>query len=72
MLIKLKLLFLAFGIKENGNQFDLILACKRWLINHKMLLHREGIKLWQAECYLEIYAFNFDKLEEDFNAYDTP
>jgi hypothetical protein len=69
---KLKLLFIAHGIRESGNEFDKILDCKRWLINHKMSLHKIGVKLWEAECYLEIYAFNFDTLDEDFEKYDLP
>ena len=69
---KLKLLFMAHGIHESGNNFAEVLACKRWLINHKMLLHKEGVKLWEAEAYLELYSYNFDTIEEDYDNFDLP
>ena len=68
---KLKLAFAAMGVKREGNNFAEFFTAKRWLVNNKMLLHRMGVKLWEAECYLELYAFNFDTLEEDFERFDN-
>ena len=68
---KLKVVYAAHGVQEGNNNFTEYLDAKRWLKTHKMLLHNLGLKLYEAECWLEIYAFNFDTLENDFKEWDN-